>query len=144
MKKLSLAAIAGALAAGGLVALGQTNAVAQADDAALLAALIAEGEPLYNQNCAVCHLADGAGATGPRLAVGPAGPNPFLNSGTAVAFQIINGYMDHGMPPFGHLSNREVAAIATYVRNSWGNTFGVTTEATAAAARAEAAGGGGE
>jgi mono/diheme cytochrome c family protein len=30
-----------------------------------------------------------------------------------------------GMPPFGHtLSDPEVAAVATYVRNAWGNKAG--------------------
>jgi len=31
--------------------------------------------------------------------------------------------MNHGMPPFGSLSDDVIAAIATYVRNSWSNSF---------------------
>jgi mono/diheme cytochrome c family protein len=40
--------------------------------------------------------------------------------------QILGGDEERGMPPFdGSLEDRQVAAIATFVRNSWGNEFGV-------------------
>jgi mono/diheme cytochrome c family protein len=39
------------------------------------------------------------------------------------------------MPPFNGLSDRQVAAVATYIRNSWGNEFGIVTEAQIAAYR---------
>jgi mono/diheme cytochrome c family protein len=29
------------------------------------------------------------------------------------------------MPPFDALNNRQAAAVATFVRNAWGNEFGV-------------------
>ncbi len=56
-----------------------------------------------------------------------------LASAGRVANQIVNG--SNYMPAFGHLSNREIAALGTYVRNTWGNAFGVVTEADVAAAR---------
>ncbi len=55
---------------------------------------------------------------------------------------IITGYLDHGMPPFGHLADDMIAAIATYVRNSWSNAYGevplsVVTELRAAPGAAD-------
>ena len=40
------------------------------------------------------------------------------------------------MPPMSQLTDDEVANIATYVLNSWGNPGGKVTKAEAAAARA--------
>jgi mono/diheme cytochrome c family protein len=48
------------------------------------------------------------------------------------------------MPPFGHLSDAEVAAVVTYVRGAWGNDklkpgdMGPATEADAKTVRATA------
>ncbi len=99
------------------------------DPAVLLAQLTREGAPLYRSNCVPCHGAAGqGGAAGPMLA-GYSG----LASAGRVANQIVNG--SNYMPAFGHLSNREIAALGTYVRNTWGNAFGVVTEADVAAAR---------
>jgi hypothetical protein len=56
--------------------------------------------------------------------VGPAFRNdPFLKLSDHVVGQILMG---RGvMPPFGDkLDDRQVAAVANYVRNSWGNRFG--------------------
>ncbi len=39
------------------------------------------------------------------------------------------------MPGFGGLSDDEVAAVATFVRSSWGNEFGPVTAAEVAAER---------
>jgi len=39
------------------------------------------------------------------------------------------------MPAFGQLSDEEVAAVATYIRNSWGNKFGGVKPEQAKAAR---------
>ncbi len=48
-----------------------------------------------------------------------------------VAGMIITGYsLEHGMPPFGHLLQQEIAAITTYVRNLWSNAFGGPTDPT--------------
>jgi len=32
------------------------------------------------------------------------------------------------MPPFHDMTDREIAAVATYVRNSFGNKLGIATE----------------
>ena len=92
-----------------------------------------EGAEGFEDNCAICHGDEGqGGGTGPRLA-----GNTFVSSNTAIATQIIEGYEDHGMPPFDHLSDREISAIATFVRNSWGNDYGITPETVVAANRTE-------
>lgn len=100
-------------------------APAAADAAPDMDTLMAEGEGLYNSNCAGCHSRDGQGD-----AVGLPGPklvgNNFLASAGAIIGQIMVGNPDHGMPPFvDRLDDREIAAIATYVRNSWGNAYGI-------------------
>jgi mono/diheme cytochrome c family protein len=112
----------GAVFGVGLMALaGFTTANAQ-DDAALIATLVDEGEPLYARNCAVCHGADGGGGEGPTL-VG----NANLTYISSIATQVIYG--GAYMPPFANrFTNREIAALATFVRNSWENAFGVVTE----------------
>ncbi len=131
MQKLSLTALVGAAGAACLLAASQivTTAsaapiqVAQADPAAPedLATLMAEGEVLFNHNCAGCHQTDGMGLVGPKL-VG----NEFLASAGAIIGQIMEGNTNHGMPPFiDVLNDREIAAIATYVRNAWGNAYGI-------------------
>jgi mono/diheme cytochrome c family protein len=94
------------------------GAAAQAVDQATLAR---EGQPLFARNCAVCHGANGEGLAGPRL-VG----RDFLKSSVAVVVQILEGYEARGMPPFkAQFNDRQVAAIGTYVRNAWGNSFGI-------------------
>ena len=40
--------------------------------------------------------------------------------------QILWGVSDHGMPAFADLlTDREIAAAATFVRNSWTNNYGI-------------------
>lgn len=88
------------------------------------------GMAIYRDNCAACHGASGAGASGliPAL-VGDAavvGTDP-----TSVLHVILNGATanhtqfaptDPGMPAFDwKLSNAQVAAVATFIRTNWGN-----------------------
>jgi mono/diheme cytochrome c family protein len=103
-------------------------AAAPPDDPALLAALVQEGGPIYRSNCVPCHGQQAEGGAGPALA-----GDQFLASATAVANQIVNG--GAYMPPFGQLSNRQVAAVGTFIRNSFGNSFGIVTEAQVATTR---------
>ena len=85
--------------------------------------LLAEGADVFVENCAECHGTAGAGTgAGPRL-VG----NDDLQNAPRVTRQVLFG--GDMMPSFGtHLTDHEVAAVLTYVRNSWGNDFGVLTE----------------
>ncbi len=94
-----------------------------------LAALLAAGQPLYASTCSGCHGANGEGRAGAVLA-----NNPNLADPAHVASTIIHGL--GYMPPFGgRLSDEEVAQIGTYIRNSFGNDFGVLTVEDATAQR---------
>lgn len=86
----------------------------------LYAALMSEGETAFAAQCAVCHAADGAGQIGPSLQ-----SNDLLGNNEFLIGRILNGFPDHGMPAFrSQLTDREIAAIATFIRNSWENDFG--------------------
>ncbi|MHA1560452.1 MAG: c-type cytochrome [Alphaproteobacteria bacterium] len=146
MKRITVIAATGAFILAAPIAIavsaGADDApirVTQADDAALLAALIAEGEDLYDTYCAGCHGDAGEGTAGPRLATGPAPDfvqSSVVKSAGSLAAQILSGNPDRGMPAFGgNLSDREVAAIGTFVRNSWGNDFGILPETSVATRR---------
>jgi mono/diheme cytochrome c family protein len=77
------------------------------------------GEKIFMQNnCFVCHGQQGFGGLGPAFR-----NDPFLKLDDYVAGQIIMG---RGvMPSFGDkLNDRQIAAVASYIRNSWGNRFG--------------------
>lgn len=88
-----------------------------------------EGRQVYGANCAVCHGQNGGGGEGPALA-----SNRKLIDNEHVVDQILYG--GYFMPAFkDQLSDREVATVATYIRNSWGNDFGMVTEEEVSAAR---------
>jgi mono/diheme cytochrome c family protein len=126
----------------GVVAPEANVQLAQADDPALMAALMTEGERAYSQNCSACHGAQGQGVAGPSL-IG----SEFLASVSAVATQILAG-TDPGhdyMPAFAAvLNDRQIASIGTFIRNSWGNAFGIVTEPEVAATRLAVGPGGGD
>ncbi|MGV8838789.1 MAG: c-type cytochrome [Bauldia sp.] len=95
------------------------------DPAAVMAALMTEGQRLYATNCQACHGDQGQGGIGFALV-----NSPVVSRAGATINQIIQGYPNHGMPEFGsRLSNPQIAAISTYIRNSWGNAYGVVTAA---------------
>jgi cytochrome c oxidase subunit 2 len=127
MRRLTLGLVTAAMSAAGMVAMSQGPAVAQA--AADLPTLVAEGARLYANNCAPCHGATGAGGAGP-----PIQGNVYMASISAVLNQIFLGNAERGMPMFTRLTDREVAAISNYIRNSMGNAYPdlVTLEAAAA------------
>lgn len=68
--------------------------------------------------CFACHGEYGFGGVGPRFR-----ENHFLGMGDYVVGQILIG---RGvMPSFANaLDNQQIAAVASYIRNSWGNQFG--------------------
>lgn len=94
------------------------------------ASAMARGAKVYEQQCAQCHGDQGQGQPGafPPLA----GNRAVLLADTTNLVRVVlqGGYLPatagnprpHGMPPFRHvLSDEDVAAVATFVRNSWGN-----------------------
>jgi mono/diheme cytochrome c family protein len=74
------------------------------------------GRAIYDgHGCSSCHGSEGRGGAGPALA-----GNPKLLNETYVIDQIAQG--GGGMPPFHYqLSPEQIAAVASFVRGSWGN-----------------------
>lgn len=104
------------------------------------------GAALYAEKCGICHGANGEGISGsmPPLALNP---HVTTSDPSATIVEILEGmpltditvggvHYGGGMPAWGNwLSNAEVAAIATYVRSSWGNHASAVTEAQVARLR---------
>ena len=88
------------------------------------------GAKLYDKHCSACHREDGKGYP---PAYAPLAGNRALTMHSAVnpIRMVLNGgyppstdgnQRPFGMPPFGYLLNdKEVAAVVSYMRNSWGN-----------------------
>ncbi|MDP7430759.1 MAG: cytochrome c [Flavobacteriales bacterium] len=97
--------------------------------------LMEKGKAIYVQ-CLACHQANGEGITGafPPLANSDymlANINRMIKTilnGTTDPI-MVNGteYPGNTMTKFTHLSDKDIAAVATYVLNSWGNPGGVVT-----------------
>jgi len=90
----------------------------------------ANGQQVYMAaRCFACHGQFGFGGVGPRFR-----QNRFVGMGDYVVGQILVG---RGvMPSFeSTLNNQEIAAVATYIRNSWGNDFGPVKAADVAQVR---------
>ncbi|MDN5216063.1 cbb3-type cytochrome c oxidase subunit II [Fulvivirgaceae bacterium BMA12] len=103
------------------------------------AALIAKGEVLFQARCAACHQGNGEGLAG---AFPPLKGSEIVNSEdpSKMIDIILNGYDENeaygAMPGFaGQLSDEEIASIASYERNSWGNSAPVVEPATVKAIR---------
>ncbi|MBV8472417.1 MAG: cytochrome c [Hyphomicrobiales bacterium] len=92
--------------------------------------LVDLGKTVYNDQCAVCHGAEGLGKP-PDFP--PLANNQSIQMESAVnpIRMVLNGGYPpgtsgnprpYGMPPFGQsLSDDEVAAVVTYIRTAWGN-----------------------
>ena len=84
--------------------------------------LMSEGEAVYANLCAACHQPDGSGMPSAGF---PALKDGAITTGPVEAHvaQVLNG--KGAMPPYrGSLSDREIAAVVTYERNSFGNSTG--------------------
>lgn len=93
------------------------------------AELMARGEKVYTGNCVACHQATGKGVPGAFPAL--AGSNVVADKAAQVNI-LLNG--KGAMPKWTALNDVELAAVATYTKNSWGNAHGIIqpTEFTAA------------
>lgn len=130
MLKADVSAL-GALLVSATLATAQP-AMAQAD-------LQAQGQELYEQNCAVCHQPQGEGVAQsfPALA-----GNANLED---LPLIVTNIHLGKGaMPPFPDLTAEQIAALAAYIRNSWGNAFGEVSTEEVTAILGELGGAGGE
>lgn len=86
------------------------------------------GADLYARHCAACHRPEG-NAYPPRI--------PALRGSASLEdlWILVKNVREGGgmMPPFPTLTTEDIAAVASYVRTSWGNGFGpVTPDAVAA------------
>ena len=88
--------------------------------------LMAEGATIYRSQCARCHGRNGEGQRQGHDAAPRLGGNFARLSVSAIAVQVIRG--GSYMPPFHDLTDREIAVVATYIRNSFGNHHGIATE----------------
>ena len=109
---------------------------------------LGRGRTVYNLHCGTCHLPTGEGDAemAPRLDRGSlivqdSDPAALLNVilyGPALAMRASGSPWRTPMDHYRYeLDDEEIAAVATYVRNSWGNAAGVVLPAAVAAQRAE-------
>ncbi|MDH4415782.1 MAG: c-type cytochrome [Acidovorax sp.] len=91
---------------------------------------MARGGKVYEQHCAQCHGDQGQGESGAFPALTGNRAITLADPTNLVRVVLQGGYLPatagnpypHGMPPFQQfLSDEEVAAVTTFVRNSWGN-----------------------
>jgi mono/diheme cytochrome c family protein len=95
--------------------LGSASAVAQSADPGFEPS----GQELYETICQACHMEGGMGAAGayPALA-----GNPKLASPRYPLSLVVDGRGN--MPPFGaQLTDRQIAAVVSYIRTHFGNAF---------------------
>jgi cytochrome c oxidase subunit 2 len=96
--------------------------LAKADDPAkewTVAELNERGAKVYASNCAACHQASGKGVAGAFPAL--EGSKLVLGKQDDQIAILLNGKSGTAMASFKQLSDVELAAVATYVRNAWGN-----------------------
>jgi cytochrome c oxidase subunit 2 len=113
--------------------LGGLALVAGLSLAGAAAAAGANGQQVYADNCASCHQPTGEGRPpvfpalkGDKVALGPKPPLLAL---------VLNGKA--AMPPWkSELTDDEIAAAVSYVRQAWGNKAPPVTAAEVAQARA--------
>ena len=97
--------------------------------------LMKKGKAVYVQ-CIACHQTNGEGITG---AFPPLAKSDYMLADIDRMIKtILNGTFDaitvngteypgNTMTKFTHLSDDDIAAVATYILNSWGNSGGVVT-----------------
>ena len=112
-------------------------APASAGGTLAMADLKAKGEKVYLANCAACHQPTGKGVPpafpaldGSKTANGPKADH---------IATILNGRPGTAMASWARLADDDIAAVATYERNSWGNKVGDTVQAADVAAARKAA-----
>ncbi len=143
VKKLVVLVSVLALAAGPALAQKKPAAKAPAKKAASISgALLASGKAVYTQYCLTCHMADGLGVDGmnPPLAK----TDYVLGNKTRLTHVLLNGLQGveiggeayHGVMPAQELTDAQVAAVLTYVRNSFGNKASAVSVAEVKAVRA--------
>ena len=106
----------------------KTTELAQNQEPSKLEESIKRGKLVYNDMCITCHLADGKGV--PK-AFPPLADSDYLEENQDASIRgikkgmsgkiVVNGITYNSvMSPLG-LSDQEVADVANYINNSWGN-----------------------
>ncbi|HEX2540845.1 MAG TPA: cytochrome c oxidase subunit II [Caldimonas sp.] len=111
------------------------EAAAKADDPNKvwdLAPLVARGEQIYVANCQACHLPTGKGAGAIKAL--DASPTVLDPDKTKQIHILLNGQNNGAMPAWKQLSDTEIAAVITYIKNSWSNKTGQLVQPTDVAA----------
>jgi mono/diheme cytochrome c family protein len=94
------------------------------------------GRKVYESLCLACHMADGSGVPGMHP---PLAKTDWVTGDKERLIRItiqglsgkieVNGRVYNSiMPPNGHLSNREIADVLTYIRQDFGNNASEVTE----------------
>jgi len=106
-----------------------------AGDTGEMDVLFDEGAIVFGTLCVSCHDAAGGDGQAPALS-----GHPSMGAKDHIVRQILRGNLEKGMPPFAsQLNDRQVAAVATYIRNAWENAYGVVVDADAKKVRDEVA-----
>jgi mono/diheme cytochrome c family protein len=101
------------------------------------------GQRLYGRHCLSCHQADGGGV--PNMQPAITGGTWVTGDARALALFVMTGGFDSAqrkdsdnsnvMPAFGHLSDEDLAAILTWIREKFGKGASAVTAAQVAEAR---------
>ncbi|MFC3124631.1 cytochrome c [Pseudoroseomonas globiformis] len=143
MPETELKAIAVYLKERGAAGPGTPQPVAASD------ARMQRGAAIYDDGCAACHVGNGSGVAGmfPRLAdnqnIQQNDPSGILRVVLQGAQSVATRHAVTGpsMPAFGfRLSDQQVADVATFIRNSWGNAAAPVTADQARQMRERSAG----
>jgi len=89
----------------------------------------ADGKQVFFNNCTACHQEDAEGIAGafPPLAnnsdlfLARDFPAKVLLNGMAGTIKVNGAGFEGEMPPFGHLSDGDIAAVVNFLRGSFGN-----------------------
>lgn len=95
---------------------------------------IKRGEQVYINNCSSCHMENGKGLDG---VFPPLAKSDYLMADTHRAINqikkgvegemTVNGVTYYGMMPAQDLTEKQLADVMNYIRNSWGNTGKIVT-----------------
>lgn len=96
------------------------------------ASLFDRGQIVYAANCAICHKPQGEGAP---LAIPALKGNANLEDPFLLVYSVHQGQAN--MPPFPALTDEDIAAVATYLRNALGNSHGGLSVEEVVALRAD-------
>ncbi len=101
------------------------------------AGVMQRGAKLYEKQCAACHGEQGLGVAGIYPALKSNRTVSMQNPINLIRMTIDGGFAPataknprpFGMPPFGHtLTDREIAELLSFIRQSWGNHASALTE----------------